>query len=72
MDPNACLAEIRRDIAIMNDHGELSDAYLDAAVSLAVEVAALDVWLSGGGFPPIAWDGKSTGRYATQNQEQTS
>ncbi len=45
MDPNAALAEIRRLVA---EDPERVDP-------LTEQVAALDEWLSNGGFPPDAW-----------------
>jgi hypothetical protein len=60
MDPNTCLAEIRKlsarliagDISIYDD----AHIYEEVATELADKFTALDLWLSGGGFIPKDWE----------------
>lgn len=51
MDPDANLAEIRRLVARMTD----GPMFEHDAARLVVLVAALDEWLTRGGFLPQAW-----------------
>lgn len=51
MDPNATLAEIRTLV-----DAQQAGAAIDGA-RLAELVLALDEWITGGGFLPIAWSG---------------
>jgi hypothetical protein len=56
MDPNATLNEIRGILAMHEADGYDPDRMCD----LVELVAALDGWISGGGFLPAAWNAKST------------
>lgn len=47
MDPNATLAELREVVT--------AELEADPFSPVAMRFAALDEWLSGGGFPPDAW-----------------
>lgn len=49
MDPNEALAEIRSLSHLIDEGCE------DLALQLAGQIAALDEWLSQGGFLPRAW-----------------
>lgn len=56
MDPNKALADLREAVKAITeddfccaDHGEL------AGQDLAEKFAALDEWLTKGGFPPNVW-----------------
>jgi hypothetical protein len=55
MDPNACLAEIRRLYAAINEADEHDSDTLADAARLAELVEALDAWITKGGFLPRAW-----------------
>jgi hypothetical protein len=57
MDPNATLAELRQMLGDYLAHIEAGggDLHEEAAVRVAERFAALDGWLSAGGFPPAAW-----------------
>jgi len=63
MDPDECLTEIRdllKRIEMTKKGGRLrpgvSREYHEGLLEeLAERVDALDVWLTGGGFPPAAW-----------------
>jgi hypothetical protein len=48
MDPNACLAEIRQIVSNFDD---------DDFPRLADLIAALDGWITDGGFKPTEWEG---------------
>jgi hypothetical protein len=50
MDPNECLAEIRRLTHSYHDHG-----FADG-VRMIELVSALDEWLTNGGFKPTEWE----------------
>jgi hypothetical protein len=55
MDPNKCLQDIRKAIDAISEslvEGGVDEADAEA---LADHVAALDAWLSMGGFLPDAW-----------------
>jgi hypothetical protein len=55
MDPNAVLADIRKRIATLETEPHWC---MDGeAHALAEDFAALDQWLSNGGFTPDAWKG---------------
>lgn len=59
MDPDAALEELRRLTAlILDEDRQLVMSSIDGAnlgEELAEGFAALDGWLSGGGFPPREW-----------------
>lgn len=59
MDPDAALEELRRLTAlILDEDRQLVMSSIDGAnlgEELAEGFAALDGWLSGGGFPPNDW-----------------
>jgi hypothetical protein len=60
MDPEAALAEAREAMAEFRrqyGRGNYGEA-AEAAVALADSFAALDGWLSKGGFAPAAWKGR--------------
>lgn len=68
MDPNEALVKIREALAIVQpeiDHEHwddnmrysLGDDLKEAIESLAKHVAALDEWLTSGGFKPEPWQG---------------
>jgi hypothetical protein len=60
MDPEAALAEIRRHMAelrLQYARSHYAEA-AEAAVDMADSFAALDEWLSKGGFAPAAWKGR--------------
>lgn len=53
MDPNAALAALRAMVA-ESEAGDVDAA--DTAVEFQEQFAALDTWLSQGGFKPLAWE----------------
>jgi hypothetical protein len=53
MDPTACLIEIRRLVTEINESP--ADDRADLALDLAEHVAALDEWITKGGFRPTQW-----------------
>ena len=55
MDPNAALEACRQAVAVMQDETADDGDRLDAGDRLAEHFAALDEWLSRGGFAPDAW-----------------
>jgi hypothetical protein len=55
MDPDECLAEIRRQCAIMANEPGFTGRMLNAASALQELAVAMDEWLVKGGFPPKAW-----------------
>lgn len=54
MDPDAALEELRRLVALILDEDRQSVRFAPSK-ELAESFAALDGWLSGGGFPPNDW-----------------
>lgn len=59
MDPNAALAEIRKQLkALLTIQPDVD--VTEAAMSLAEHVQGLDEWLTKGGFLPSAWDRSRT------------
>jgi hypothetical protein len=52
MDPNATLAELRTLAAIDAEDTDDADQHLARMQEL---IAGLDEWLSGGDYPPTAW-----------------
>jgi hypothetical protein len=55
MDPNAALAEIRKELGQVREAIEGDGDLVDSASCLVDAVEALDEWLSKGGFQPDAW-----------------
>ncbi len=55
MDPDACLAEIRRLVQSINVGGGSAKTRGNDAWRLAELVESLDDWIMGGGFLPRAW-----------------
>lgn len=60
MDPDTCLAELRKLAAgflafDINIHGDSED-YEEKAQEFAEKFAALDLWLASKGFLPGAWN----------------
>ena len=58
MDPDACLAKMRKLVAKMiadYDDPNSNGIDQDEANELADKFAALDLWLCSQGFPPRAW-----------------
>ncbi len=60
MDPDKCLEEIRKCAAVVNEQAEAGLSDFDACFHLAEHVAALDEWISKGGFLPAAWKKSGT------------
>ena len=57
MDPDACLAEIRRLVGRLNS--EMDEAVAAGLTAdLCEHIEDMDDWLSTGGFLPKQWDGK--------------
>jgi hypothetical protein len=56
MDPDTCLAELRRLVAKMIvDYDKRDGIEQEDANDLADRFMALDLWMAGGGFIPTAW-----------------
>jgi hypothetical protein len=58
MDPDATLATIRENLAIVDSRNDTplpTETLVDAIDTLVTATKALDEWLSNGGFRPAAW-----------------
>jgi hypothetical protein len=64
MDPTQCLKEIREMVAELLKRDNSDPRQLDASISdmedLVPAIAALDQWLTRGGFLPKQWEYKKT------------